>query len=208
MGIFVVSTSKLQRRVSEFLSVHFGGYVIYENVSPEWLSTGESRPQLDFYIPALNLAIEVQGEQHFQYVPFFHKDKSGFEHRLSLDEFKRETCQRIGTKLIEICDEADVINLLDQLPQTEPEPFVPDKVSAAYQEYLKCIRKEHLDWKKKSDERRHVQAVERKRLFPKRALTPSNIQEIKDRLGLQEELPIGEWSPEIKALAREILNRG
>lgn len=46
---FFVSSSKMQSRVSEFLSVHFGGYTIRENYKPDWLIVDEGgRLELDF----------------------------------------------------------------------------------------------------------------------------------------------------------------
>jgi hypothetical protein len=33
---------------------------------------------LDFYLPLYKLAVEVQGQQHFEFTPFFHGDIQGF----------------------------------------------------------------------------------------------------------------------------------
>jgi hypothetical protein len=55
---------------------------------------------VDFYIPNLELAIEVHGEQHYNYVPFFHKSRAGFAQALVRDENKIEWCNLNNIKLI------------------------------------------------------------------------------------------------------------
>ena len=59
--------------------------------------------ELDGYNPSLNLAFEYQGLQHYQYVPFFHrngiKDLKKTQER---DAIKRERCAKNGIDLIEI----------------------------------------------------------------------------------------------------------
>lgn len=109
-----MSTSKLQRATSQFLSVHFGSYTIRENIRPDWLITEKGeRLELDFLIEELNIAIEVQGEQHYVFTPFFQKDSDGFKDRLRCDNFKKRVCEQMGLRLIEIAGEADLYQLHD-----------------------------------------------------------------------------------------------
>jgi len=79
-----VSTSKLQRQVSALLSTHLGQYTIRENYRPEWLGGLE----LDFYIEELEVGIEVQGRQHFEYTPMFHASYGAFLEQKERDEQK------------------------------------------------------------------------------------------------------------------------
>ena len=37
-----------------------------------------SKQRFDFYLPKYNLAIQYNGKQHYEYIPFFHKTKEGF----------------------------------------------------------------------------------------------------------------------------------
>lgn len=116
-----MSTSKLQRYVSQQLSVHFGQYTIRENTYPTWLTAPEGeRLELDFLIEELNIAIEVQGKQHYTYVPHFHGGYDGFLKRLEWDEVKRRKCQEMEIALIEIASKGDfAIALPSLLPQVE-----------------------------------------------------------------------------------------
>ena len=48
---------------------------------------------LDFNIPLRKLAIEVQGQQHFNFNPFFHKSRADFINSKKNDRMKREWCE-------------------------------------------------------------------------------------------------------------------
>lgn len=55
---------------------------------------------LDIYIPSLQVAIEYQGQQHYEALDFFGGEE-GFEYRMRMDTIKRERCQQNGVKLLE-----------------------------------------------------------------------------------------------------------
>lgn len=115
-----MSTSKLQRQTSKFLSIYFGQYTIKENIRPDWLITQEGeRLELDFLIEELNIAIEVQGKQHFAYTPFFHDSHEDFKNRLRWDRFKKERCKAAQIELIEITSQSDLDILYDFIPESE-----------------------------------------------------------------------------------------
>lgn len=111
-----MSTSKLQRRVSEALSVHFGYAHIKENVRPDWLlgDMGE-RLELDFWIVDLNVAIEVQGEQHYRYVRRFHPTPNSFSQQLRRDRIKRSRCEDRGIMLYEIASDFDLWETVERI---------------------------------------------------------------------------------------------
>lgn len=103
-----MSTSKLQRYVSKLLSNELAGLTIKENVRPDWLITKDgSRLELDFYVEEIQAAIEVQGKQHYEYIPHFHGDYQRFQAQLEWDSFKREICQKRGVALFEVGDELE-----------------------------------------------------------------------------------------------------
>lgn len=51
---------------------------------------------------ALLFLIEYQGEQHYRYVPQFHRNQKGFEKQLDYDNRKREYCKDNNIELLEI----------------------------------------------------------------------------------------------------------
>lgn len=117
-----MSTSRLQRLVSNLLSAHLGKYTIRENIRPEWLinSDGE-RLELDFYIEELDVAIEVQGIQHYSFVRLFHKSHSNFEKQTERDKFKKEVCASRGIKLVEVFDESDAETFISSIFSSDSE---------------------------------------------------------------------------------------
>jgi hypothetical protein len=58
--------------------------------------------ELDCYNPELRLAVEYNGAQHYNYIPFFHKNKEAFYNQKYRDELKRIRCKELGIVLIEI----------------------------------------------------------------------------------------------------------
>jgi hypothetical protein len=130
-----MSTSKLQRYVSNQLSIHFGGYTTRENHRPGWLNSGSGgNLELDFYIEELDLAIEVQGKQHWQFVPIFHGNRDGYNAQIERDKKKKAICKNKGVKLIEVFSKNDIDQLIrgyfyteeyDQSKPTEDAPYIP-----------------------------------------------------------------------------------
>ena len=56
---------------------------------------------VDFYLPKYNVAIECQGRQHFEKVPFSSKNNDLlFEKTIKRDIRKNEICKELGIDLI------------------------------------------------------------------------------------------------------------
>jgi hypothetical protein len=47
---------------------------------------------LDFYIPMIKLCVEVHGEQHYKFIPFYHTNILGFTTAKKRDTEKKEWC--------------------------------------------------------------------------------------------------------------------
>jgi hypothetical protein len=49
--------------------------------------------ELDCYNPELRLAVEYNGEQHYKFIPYFHKNKESFLNQKYRDELKMRMCK-------------------------------------------------------------------------------------------------------------------
>lgn len=56
----------------------------------------------DRYYPDLKLAFEFQGQNHYEYIPFLHKNKEEFEYYQECDRLKRQICMEQGITLVEV----------------------------------------------------------------------------------------------------------
>ena len=109
------------------------GNELQENIRPDWLiSSNGERLELDFFIPSLSLAIEVQGNQHFEFVEFFHQDKNGYEAQLNRDRVKESTCKNVGVKLVKVFDEKDIDELILtlQYPKVHPLDYTTEPLKS------------------------------------------------------------------------------
>jgi hypothetical protein len=87
--------SKYHIRAKALLKEIFHSYRILEEVKLPG-STAKHRKSvlyLDFYIPQINKAFEVHGQQHYEFIPFFHKNPADFAMALGKDQDKADWCE-------------------------------------------------------------------------------------------------------------------
>ena len=72
----------------------------FKKIRPKFLKYSKSNLELDFYSKKLNLAFEINGAQHYEYVQYFHRDYYNFIALQARDEYKRELCESLGIKLV------------------------------------------------------------------------------------------------------------
>ena len=96
--------SKYHLRAREVIKKVYGNYLVVEEVKlPGIREPGvKSSLFLDFLIPVVMIGVEVHGEQHYKYCPFFHKTKAGFFAHKRRDQLKRDWCDLNGIELIEL----------------------------------------------------------------------------------------------------------
>lgn len=58
--------------------------------------------RFDFYIPQSNVLIEFDGEQHYSFIPKFHKNQDGFKLMQTRDSIKTAYANKNGIELIRI----------------------------------------------------------------------------------------------------------
>ena len=93
--------SKSEKCLGELLEEIFPNNQ-FNKIRPDWIKNKEgNKLELDFYCEELNLALEYQGLQHEEYVPYFHNnDINNFYKQQEHDRIKKEICEKKGIKLI------------------------------------------------------------------------------------------------------------
>ena len=86
----------------------------FPSVKPKWLvnpKTGR-RLEIDCYCRELRLGVEIDGEQHHRYIPYFHKKGyREFQEQKERDMMKAAMTQKHGTRLVRLSytvQEADI----------------------------------------------------------------------------------------------------
>lgn len=102
------SRSELQSKVKAFLRPHWEKYVVYE----EFPVYG-SRMKVDFVNASKRIAIEVQGEQHNEFVELFHQNSVGFWKSIQRDKTKAIWLESNNFKFVELI-EGDLPKLTPQ----------------------------------------------------------------------------------------------
>ena len=87
--------SKFHVRARNLLKTIFHSYRILEEVKLPGSTESHRKGvlYLDFYIPQIMMAIEVHGQQHYDYTPFFHKNKADFALAQAKDDDKIRLCE-------------------------------------------------------------------------------------------------------------------
>ena len=92
------SRSKIQRSVKLFLKPFWQNKIVFE----EFPMAG-SRLSFDIFNASDRVIIEVQGQQHTKYTPFFHgKNKINYIDQLRRDKLKMDFCKKNEIKLVEV----------------------------------------------------------------------------------------------------------
>lgn len=58
--------------------------------------------EIDLFCKELNLAVEIQGVQHYKFSPKFHLTQQHFQEQQQRDQMKAHKCRQHGIRLIEI----------------------------------------------------------------------------------------------------------
>jgi hypothetical protein len=92
------SRSKIQFKTKEFLRPFWENHVVFE----EFNVVG-TRFSLDFYNANKRVAVEVQGQQHLKYTPFFHGGyQNNYLHQIKIDQMKAQFCSINDIDLVEV----------------------------------------------------------------------------------------------------------
>lgn len=100
-----ISKGKLNNKSSyhlnarELIGQSFPTFQILEEVSIP-LRRNETL-YLDFYLPLIKLAVEVHGQQHYEFVPFYHPNRISFFKAQKRDLEKKDWCIINDIKYVE-----------------------------------------------------------------------------------------------------------
>ena len=80
----------------------------------DWLINPNTNHKLfvDIFFPKLNLAIEIDGEQHYKFLPYFHKNEEEFLYNVNRDRIKDRLLKENGVDIIRIRKDSNY-NLYD-----------------------------------------------------------------------------------------------
>ena len=91
--------TQMMRALSELLPDY--EYII--NGYYSWIPSPKGMPlQIDWYCPKLMLGFEFDGQQHTEYVKYYHKTKQQFKYQKECDIIKDKICKERGVTLIKI----------------------------------------------------------------------------------------------------------
>jgi len=77
----------------------------FDKIRPGFLRndiTGGNNLEIDCYNDSMKLGIEYNGQQHYNYIPFFHRTKDTFYNQKYRDDMKRRLCKENNITLIEV----------------------------------------------------------------------------------------------------------
>ena len=78
----------------------------FDKARPDFLRNpvtgGNFNLELDCFEALMRLAVEYNGQQHYKYLPYFHKNKEAFRNQMYRDDMKRRMCKEVGVIMIEV----------------------------------------------------------------------------------------------------------
>lgn len=91
--------SKYHQKAYEIIKTLYPLYPVYEETK---LCGTKNDLYLDMFIPSLGIGIEVQGEQHYKFIPYFHQNISGYSRAKARDQEKALWCEINDITLVEL----------------------------------------------------------------------------------------------------------
>lgn len=75
----------------------------FKKIRPDFLKNANGHNlELDIYNDELKLAVEYNGRQHYEFVPYFHRTRDSFNNQKQRDFIKRLLCEKNNINLIEV----------------------------------------------------------------------------------------------------------
>lgn len=139
--------SNNQRKLYSMLKELYPGMdIIYEYKLP-------NNQRVDLFIPILGIAVEYDGEQHFNFIDAWHKDLNGFISQKKMDSSKDKILYDMGIKLVRIpysdmvCTLDDLKRVIDNTPYPDVQ-YIPPKEEKELNSYLESIKNKNREFNK------------------------------------------------------------
>ena len=84
-----------QSAARERIKQEFGDQIVLEE-----FTIPKSQLRIDFFLPRINIAVEVHGRQHYEFVKHFHTNKRGFAKSKQNDADKKHWCDLNDIELV------------------------------------------------------------------------------------------------------------
>lgn len=107
--------SKGEKECREYVESYFNKP--FKKCRPDFLKNTISghNLELDCFNEELKIAVEYNGEQHYKYIPHFHKNKEAFQNMKYRDEIKKRLCMEHNILLIVVpYDEKNIKKFLHE----------------------------------------------------------------------------------------------
>jgi hypothetical protein len=95
-----LDASKCQTRIGDLIEELFPHQILLE----EFVIPKSGGLKIDFFLPTSLIAVEADGGQHNEFVPYFHQDKIGFQRSKNNDKRKEEWCRINNIRIIRVDD--------------------------------------------------------------------------------------------------------
>lgn len=102
-GFNIVGSLYNESLLFKLIQNAFPNYEVISQYSPNWLG----RQRLDIFIKELNIAIEYNGKQHYEPVPYF-GGQEGYLQTIKRDQIKRKKCKENKCELKEVKYDEDL----------------------------------------------------------------------------------------------------
>jgi hypothetical protein len=129
--------SQFQDLVGEMLDFWYPGETVYKNYRPPWLFGME----LDFYFPELKFAIEVNGSQHYLFVPSMQSEPEKHTSQRQRDKRKRQIMFARGEHIIVIRSFSGIYAHMREIFPERTFPVVPKDLQTRIKEYRQRAHK-------------------------------------------------------------------
>lgn len=127
--------SRFQTLVGRSIRFWFPNTKILENYRPDWLKGME----LDFYFPDFRVGVEVQGTQHYLFVPEMQGTVENFTAQRKRDQLKRRLAAQEKVKVITISSFDGIYKKFRNAFPNRSFPLLPLGLKADWESYKKLI---------------------------------------------------------------------